>query len=425
MVITVVGLGFVGLTSALGFASLGHKVYGIEINESRLATIASGKLPFLEPGLDEALAQYLEKHFFPSNDIAKAVHESDIIYFCVGTPYGQDGQADLTFLFEALRQTLAHAGDGKFRVLVTKSTIPPGTTAKRVTPFVASLDFTPGTDIGVACNPEFLREGHCWEDFVGSDRVVIGVSDTQSELLLRKLYQNMRCPIFCVSPNTAEFIKYLSNTLLATLISYSNEMSLAADAFGDIDVAEAFHILHMDRRWGGCDMASYAYPGCGYGGYCLPKDTNALYAAAKHSGYEPHILGSVIAVNDAMPDAMAARIAGAADLNKNACIGILGLSFKPGSDDVRDAPPAKIIRALNMAGYHNILAFDPVVKETEFKQLYNTLSVHCAQTLQDVLDKADVLALTTAWPEFLKLRNMTGKTIVDCRYALASSGKRV
>lgn len=418
MVITVVGLGFVGLTSALGFAELGHKVHGMEVNAERLARIASGQLPFLEPGLDEALTRHLGKSFFPSGDIAQAVRESDIIYFCVGTPYGKDGQADLTFLFEAVRQALEHGKDGKFRVLVTKSTVPPGTTTKRVTPFVASLGFAPGEDIGVACNPEFLREGHCWEDFIGSDRVVLGVADARSEAMLRDLYSGMSCPVFCVAPNTAEFIKYLSNTLLATLISYSNEMSLAADAFGGIDVAEAFRILHKDRRWNGCEMTSYAYPGCGYGGYCLPKDTNALCAAAGNCGYETRILKNVIAVNEAMPDAMAARIAATAGTDRNARIGVLGLSFKPGSDDVRDAPPAKIISALNAAGYRNILAFDPVVKEAEFKSHYAMLSFHCAENLEEILSGADVLALTTAWPEFLDLRNITDKPVVDCRYAL-------
>lgn len=421
MVITVVGLGFVGLTSALGFSELGHKVYGIEVNQERLAAIASGRLPFLEPGLDKALVKHLGKNFFPVATLAEAVRESEVVYFCVGTPYGDNGQADLTFLFTALREALAHAKDGKFRVLVTKSTVPPGTTAKRVVPFVESLGFTPGRDIGVACNPEFLREGHCWEDFIGSDRIVIGVSDAPSEALLRELYRTMACPIFCVSPNTAEYIKYLSNTLLATLISWSNEMSLAADAFGDIDIAKAFRILHLDRRWGGCEMASYAYPGCGYGGYCLPKDTNALCAAAQSAGYETRILKNVIAVNESMPDAMATRIARTAGENRMACIGILGLSFKPGSDDVRDAPPAKILAALNAAGFKNILAFDPVVKEADFREKYNGLCFRYAKSLQEALVEADVLALTTAWPEFLSLREKTKKPLVDCRYALKPS----
>lgn len=425
MVVTVIGLGFVGLTSALGFAELGHKVYGMEVNEERLASITAGQLPFLEPGLDAALSRHLGKNFFPSRPMAEAVRESEAVYFCVGTPYGENGQADLTFLVEALRQVLACGRDGRFRVLVTKSTVPPGTTAKRVTPFVASLGFEPGKDTGVACNPEFLREGHCWEDFIHADRIVLGVSDARSKALLCELYRGMTCPVFCVSPNTAEYIKYLSNTLLATLISWSNEMSLAADAFGDIDTAQAFRILHKDHRWGGCEMASYAYPGCGYGGYCLPKDTNALCAAAGNAGYEPRILKNVIAVNDAMPEAMAARIIKTAGLDSNICIGILGLSFKPGSDDVRDAPPAKIIAALNRAGYRNILAFDPVVGESGFRACHKNLSLRCAGSLEEVLTEAGVLALTTAWPEFLELRMKTEKPVVDCRYALKPSVKAV
>lgn len=425
MVVTVVGLGFVGLTTALGFAELGHKVYGLESNPERLAAIRAGRLPFLEPGLDKALARHLGRSFHPVASPAEALRASQIIYFCVGTPYGQDGQADLRFLFEALRQCLAHSDDGRFRVLVIKSTVPPGSTSKRVAPFVASLGFEAGRDLGLACNPEFLREGHCWDDFIQADRIVLGVSDARSAQALRELYQPLSCPVFCVSPDTAEFVKYLSNTLLATLISYSNEMSLAADALGDIETAEAFRILHLDRRWGGCEMTSYVWPGCGYGGYCLPKDTNALKAAAEKSGFETSILKNVIAVNEGMSQAMAARITKAAGHDQKACLGLLGLSFKPGSDDVRDAPSARIMRELNNLGYDNIVAFDPAVQEREFKSHYGDLVFSCASDLPELLRRADIVALLTAWPEFLNLRELTAKPVVDCRYALKSVTARL
>ena len=258
MVITVFGLGFVGLTTALGFCEYGHTVYGVEVNDKRLATIKGGKLPFLEPGLDDALVRHLENRFHPisASGLGKAIAESDAVYYCVGTPYGKDGQADLKYLYGAIDMTLEQIKDNKFRVLVTKSTIPPSTTESKVIPYIESKGKKVGEDLGVANNPEFLREGHCWDDFMNADRIVLGVSDKKSEKVLREIYASVKEPVFCVSLNTGEFIKYLSNTLLATLISYSNEMSIAADAIGNIDVAQAFRILNMDKRWGGATMAS-------------------------------------------------------------------------------------------------------------------------------------------------------------------------
>lgn len=414
--VTVVGLGFVGLTTALGFAEYGHKVYGIEASEARMKTIQSGKLPFLEPGLDEALTRHLGKNFLPTADWESAIADSECIYYCVGTPYGEDGQADLTYLYGALEQTLAAVHDDKFRVLVTKSTIPPSTTEKRIIPFLEERGVRVPEQLGVANNPEFLREGHCWEDFTHADRIVLGVSDSRSEEVLRRIYDKETAPVFCVSLNTGEFIKYLSNTSLACLISYANEMSMAADAIGGIDVTSAFRILHMDKRWQTGGIRSYFYPGCGYGGYCLPKDTNAFYARARDNGFDGQILRNVIHLNEDMPRVTARRIIRAAGEDKDAAIGILGLSFNPGSDDVRDTPSAKIIRALNEAGYRNILAYDPVAME-EFQTRYR-LDCRCTDTYEELVEGAQTLAIATAWPMFADVRERTDKPVVDCRYML-------
>ena len=414
--VTVVGLGFVGLTTALGFAEYGHKVYGIEVNEARMATIQSGKLPFLEPGLDKALKRHLGKNFIPTTDWEAAVADSECVYYCVGTPYGEDGQADLTYLYSAIEQTLSAIHDNKFRVLVTKSTIPPSTTEKRIIPFLEKHGVKVPEQLGVANNPEFLREGHCWEDFTNPDRIVVGVSDKRSEDMIRQLYETETAPVFCVSLNTGEFIKYLSNTSLACLISYANEMSMAADAIGGIDTAAAFHILHMDKRWQTGTIRAYFYPGCGYGGYCLPKDTNAFYARTKDSGFDGQILKNTIRINDEMPEVTAKRIIQAAGEDKGTCIGILGLSFNPGSDDVRDTPSAKIIRELNEAGYRNILAYDPVAME-EFQAHYQ-LECRYAVTYDDLLKQAGTVAITTAWPMFKDVKSRTNSPVVDCRYML-------
>lgn len=418
MVITIFGLGFVGLTTALGFAEYGHTVYGVEVNEARLHTIQSGRLPFLEPGLGEALNRHLNERFHPisSQQLSDAISKSDCVYYCVGTPYGTDGQADLTYLLKAIDQTIANADDTRFRVLVVKSTIPPSTTESKIIPYLQQKGVQLGERFGVANNPEFLREGHCWDDFMKADRIVLGVSDEKSETVVRQIYATVSAPVFCVSLNTGEFIKYLSNTLLATLISYSNEMSVVADTVGNIDVAEAFRILHLDKRWGGCNMASYVYPGCGYGGYCLPKDTNALYAVMKSMGFDAQILKNVIVTNDNMPTFIAQRIDKAVGSCKERKLAILGLSFKPGSDDVRDAPSAKIIAQLQKMGYGHILGFDPVAND-EFKSHYD-LPVTYYSDYEAIIKDADAFVIATAWPEFKDIRKMTNKTVVDCRYML-------
>lgn len=417
MTVTVFGLGFVGLTTALGLAEYGHKVYGVETDAKRLETIRGGELPFCEPGLDEALRRHLGGGFFPTEDWKEAVTQSQVIYFCVGTPYGPGGQADLTYLYDALLRAAEAAGDGRFRVLAVKSTIPPSTTETRVIPFLREHGAKIPEEFGVANNPEFLREGHCWEDFIHADRIVFGVSDSRSGSVLKKLYQDSGIPVYCVSSNTGEFIKYLSNTVLACLISFSNEMSLAAEAVGGIDVAEAFRILHLDKRWQTGTIRNYFYPGCGYGGYCLPKDTNAFYAAMKGLGFDCAILKNVISTNESMPGRAADRIARMAGGNPNKCIGILGLSFNPGSDDVRDTPSAKIIQALNDRGYQKILAYDPAAMDA-FQARYPRLKYRCGESCESVLKKADLIAITTAWPEFSGLRERTEKPIADCRFLL-------
>lgn len=417
MVITVFGLGFVGLTTAVAFADGGDTVYGIEVNEGRRAQIGRGELPFVEPGLDDALTRTLGRTFFVDMPAAEAVAKSDVVFYCVGTPYGEDGQADLTYLFKAIDETLPNIDRDRFTVLVVKSTVPPSTTSELVVPYVQKAGFDVGSEIGIANNPEFLREGHCWEDVTEADRVVVGVSDERTEDVLRRLYAGIDCPFHAVSLNTGEYIKYLSNTLLATLISWANEMSLIADTVGDIQVAEAFRILHEDNRWGDptCNMASYAYPGCGYGGYCLPKDTNALYARAKAKGYEPKMLRETIRVNDAMPGAIAEKVMSAC--GKDARIGVAGLSFKPDSDDVRDTPAAKIIHRLIEAGYDNIVGYDPLAMD-EFAK-HHDCDIDYADDLPALLNQSDAILIATAWPQFEEISALLdGRPLIDARYML-------
>lgn len=345
-----------------------------------------------------------------------ALKNSEIIFYCVGTPYGKDGSADLKYLFAALDMTFDAIDDENFRVLTIKSTIPPSTTSEKIIPYINDkLSEKFRKNFAVANNPEFLREGHCWEDFINADRIVIGCDDEKAREELIQLYSPLNVPIKCVTPSTGEFIKYLSNTLLATLISYSNEMAQAADTIGDIDVAESFKIIHMDKRWNGCNMTTYLYPGCGYGGYCLPKDTNAFLAQSKAKGFESPILKNVIATNDKRPAIIAKKIVG--NLDKKSGIGILGLSFKPLSDDVRDTPAFRIIKEILIAGYKNIFAYDPVAN-SNFVKNYPELPIKILKSAREVYDTSEVVAIVTAWDEFRKVPTFGNKKIVDCRYML-------
>jgi len=416
-IITVFGLGFVGLTTALAFAEKGNKVYGYDTDNIRAETIKNGVLPFVEPGLDNALTKHINNGFTIVNDPKSAVIESDFIFLCVGTPCGEEGEADLKYIYSVIDNIYLQLNDDKYRVVVIKSTVPPSTTSERVIPYLKNKGLEVGEKFTVANNPEFLREGHCWDDMINADRIVCGVSNKKGEEMLLSLYENFNIPFYAVSLNTGEFIKYLSNTLLATMISYSNEMSKIANVIGDIQIKEAFNILHMDKRWKTGNMSSYIYPGCGYGGYCLPKDTQAMYEKSTSKGYEPMILKNVIKVNNSMPKFMVDKIMEAA--NKTDKIGILGLSFKPGSDDVRDSSSAKIIEILIDKGYTNsILAYDPMANKA-FEEKYKFNEVIYCNDIDSLCSNSDLLVLVTVWDEFKNVKNKySNKKIIDCRYFL-------
>jgi len=412
--IGVFGLGFVGLTTSLGLAEKGFLVHGYDVDSSKLQNIYNGNIPFLEIGLNDALVRNIKKTFFPVQSAQDTVKESDIIFFCVGTPCGENGKADLSYLFSAIDSILPVLKDGKYRVLIIKSTVPPGTAQNDILPYLYRKEIH--DNFSLANNPEFLREGKCWEDFMQPDRIVCGISDERSSNLLRILYQPFNVPVHFVSLNTAEFIKYLSNTLLASLISFSNEMSIIADIIGNINIKQAFHILHEDKRLKNSGIANYIFPGCGFGGYCLPKDTQAMAAKAKQYGMEPHILNEVIAINEKMPNFFINKIKAHAGTDK--IIGILGLSFKPESDDIRDSASAKIITLLQEEGYNNINAYDPVANDA-FDKYYKFKYINYMLNKNDLCDKSDVIILITAWNDFINLNyEYKNKIWIDCRYFL-------
>ena len=415
--IAIVGLGFVGLTTALGFSQKNFKVYGYDINKHRISLIKKCQIPFYEPHLENACKTYLGNNFIIADSLQEAVSKSEVIFYCVGTPSGEDGSADLTYLYNAIDETLKGLDKDNYKVLVIKSTIPPSTTQEKIKPFIEKLGFTVGKDIGLANNPEFLREGCAWDDFIHPDRIVIGVEDQKSSEILNHCYKAFVAPIHKVSLNTGEFIKYLSNTLLSSLISYSNEMSMVANSIGGIDIPKAFKILHEDKRWFGqpAKMTSYVYPGCGFGGYCLPKDTMAIRSISDAKGFSPKILQSVIETNSLIKNFVVDCLI--KEIKPNQAIGILGLSFKPDSDDVRETPSKDIIEKLLERGYSNLYAYDPMAVEV-FKKAYN-INIHYLDSLEDIVQKADFLVLLTAWNQFKERQDLLKrKPLYDFRYFL-------
>lgn len=418
MNVSILGLGFVGLTTGLGLAKKGFKTYGFDINEPRLASLKSHHIPFFEPHLKEVLEETLGNSFFLDVSFEEAIKNSDAVFLCVGTPEKADGSADLTYLLNGIEQIL-NVNTEKFQVIITKSTVPPSTLSMEVIPFVnQKLVENTNRKVGFASNPEFLREGYCWEDFIEPDRVVIGVEDEKSKEILDKVYQPFGAPIHYVNYNTAEYIKYLSNTLLSTMISYSNEMSMIAGAIGNIEVKNAFRILHEDKRWFGqpAGMKSYVYPGCGYGGYCLPKDTAALISVAEKNGFSPEMLKANLHVNKEIKPFLVEQIV--SQIDTNSTLGILGLSFKPNSDDVRITPTKDIIEQLLEKGYSKIFAYDPISNE-EFKSHYPDLAITYINTLDELFEKVDSMVLLTGWDEFKDNKEqLQKKKVFDFRYTL-------
>jgi UDPglucose 6-dehydrogenase len=418
--ITVIGLGFVGLTTALGFSSKNFKVFGVDLDKNKIALLKTKKTPFFEEGIEEQLSYHLGNNFIIKDDLKEAVSSSKIIFLCVGTPCDINGNADLKYIYSALDDTLKYCDE--YKVLVIKSTVPPSTIHSKIKSYIEGKNFLIGKDIGLICNPEFLRESTAFDDFMNPDRIVIGVdqNDYNAIDLMQTIYQPFNAPIHIVSLNTAEFIKYLSNTLLATMISYANEMSMIADEIGGIDLRRAFDILHEDKRWFGqpAPMTKYVYPGCGFGGYCLPKDTQAMLNVAKEKYHNSNsILSATLAVNNLIKKHSVAKIL-KLTTNKNTSIGILGLSFKPNSDDVRDTPAAHIISGLLEKGYTNISAYDPLANHC-FKQHYPHLTINYVSSLNDIMTANDVIVIVTAYNEFKNLKQnkvMEKKHLIDLRY---------
>ena len=410
MNILIMGLGFVGLTTALGLAEKGHIVFGYDTDSVKLAELAGGKVSLSEPDLNAALLRHLDKNFNILKTPSDAVKNIHAVFICVGTPCDDNGSADLSYIYSSIDMLELLLKSESFNgVIVIKSTVPPGTTKNKIIQYLRGKGIT----APVANNPEFLREGYCWSDFINPDRVVCGTEDSNAQDILKTVYKDFNAPIIFTSFNTAEFIKYLSNNMLANMISFSNEMSIIAKTIGDISVKQSFETLHMDRRWANATMKSYVYPGCGFGGYCLPKDLEAMIAQAKSYGITPVILESVQSANQSMASFFVEQI----KENTNENIGVLGLSFKPNSDDVRCTPAANIITTLIAKGYKSIYAYDPEANTT-FQNAY-TFPINYCESIDEVCKQVKTIIIVTAWPQFKEIdKKYPDVKFIDGRYIL-------
>lgn len=420
--IAVFGLGFVGLTTAIGFANHGFTTYGYEILSEKVLQLQQGCIPFFEKDLEENLENVLHKTLFITNKLQEALLDTDIIFYCIGTPMDKDGNANLSYICEALRQTSANIGLCKKQpILIIKSTVPPSSSQEIFIPFLHQSGIDVNQDSKSQAflinNPEFLREGHAYHDFMNPDRIIIGTNNQSYLERVKTVYKPFNAPMFFTTLNSAEFIKYLSNTLLATNISFANEMSMIAQTIGDIDIKQSFQILHRDKRFHGSPsgITNYIYPGLGFGGYCLPKDTLALSKKASEKGLETNILNSVLKTNEKILDYYITKIQNEVTIDQK--IIILGLSFKPLSDDVRDSKSATLIQKLLDMGYHNIYAYDPIATEN-FKATYSLPISYTKHLDETIKNDQCLIIVATAWPEFKQIHFNENQKILDLRFYL-------
>jgi UDPglucose 6-dehydrogenase len=409
-----IGGGYVGLVSGACFAELGNDVAVVESDAAKLASLKSGSIPIYEPGLDTLVADnHRSGRLTFGDDIAAAVAGADCVFIAVGTPTRRgDGHADLTYVYAAVEQ-VARALPG-YSVIVTKSTVPVGT-GRRIRAILR--DVRPDLEVDVASNPEFLREGSAIGDFMRPDRVVIGVETERAREVLRLLYRPLyliEAPILFTSLETAELIKYAANSFLAMKVTFINEMADVCERAG-ADVHDLARGIGLDGRIG----RKFLHPGPGFGGSCFPKDTLAMVRIAQDVGVPSRLIEAVVAVNDARKAGMAARvIAAAGDSVRGKTIAILGLTFKPETDDMRDAPSIPIIGRLVEDGAI-IRAFDPEGIE-QARPLLPPSVIYCRDAL-DAATGADLLVIVTEWNEFRaidaqRLREaMRGNVVIDLR----------
>ncbi len=400
MPIAMIGAGYVGLVSAACFSEFGTKVVCVEADEGRLGMLREGGIPFYEPGLASLVSRNVEaERLLFSGDLEDAVSASNLVLIAVGTPMRrEDGNADLSHVTSATA-AIARALPGDRRTVVaTKSTVPVGT-ARSIESAIAEVrpDLTPGEDFDVASNPEFLREGTAIGDFMRPDRVILGVNSEHARNLLSDLYRPLSLrdvPILSTDRETAELVKYATNGFLATKIAFINEIADICEKIG-ADVKDVARGLGMDRRIG----SKFLHPGPGFGGSCLPKDAAALAETARGQGVRSRIVEAVLESNASRKMAVADRLAAALyGRIRSQTVAVLGLTFKPETDDLREAPSRTVLPELIRRGAF-VRAYDPIGMEAA-KRIPEFSGVEFADTAQTAMSGADALLILTEWNEF-------------------------
>ncbi len=404
LTISVVGTGYVGAVTGACLAELGHPVVFVGRDQRKLDLISFGKSPIFECGLDQLLASN-KGRITTTTDLSDAVRSTDLTFICVGTPSQEDGSIDLQQIREvSLSIGRSLGGDERRHTVIVKSTVLPGTTENVVIPILERESGKKAfVEFGVASNPEFLKEGTAVEDFFHTDRVVLGVNDRATRDLLEQVYSPLHVPLYVTTIRTSEMIKYTSNAFLATKISFANEIGNLCKEMG-IDSYEVFQGVGMDSRIG----PQFFRSGIGFGGSCFPKDVRALVAHARALGIEPRILDAVIGTNEDQPGRMIGLLKRHVDI-AGKTIGVLGLAFKPDSDDIRESRAIPVVEALLAGGAH-VVAFDPVAMD-RFRARFPGIAY--AKSARDVLD-ADAVLIVTEWKEFEDL-DYRGRTVIDGR----------
>jgi UDPglucose 6-dehydrogenase len=406
----VIGTGYVGLVTGTCFAEMGHEVICLDIDASRIQQLVNGIMPIYEPGLEQMVSQNVQAGRLAfTTSYSVALENADFAFIAVGTPSGEAGEADLQYVRTAA-ETIAKNLDHPI-IIVNKSTVPVGT-GDWVSDIIRQKNGREKLKFRVVSNPEFLREGSAVNDFMQPDRVVLGSTNPRAAEEVAELYETLRAPILITDLRTAEMIKYASNAFLATRISFINEIANICESLG-ADVRQVAKGMGLDKRIG----SSFLDAGLGWGGSCFPKDVKALAHMAEKQGAHPQLLQAVMDINTGQRLRAVEKISKALGGLQGKVIGILGLSFKPNTDDIRDAPALDIIRML-LAANAKVQGYDPQAMDYAKKEIPELI---LCQTPYEAAKNVDGLLLATEWNEFRSLNfkiikeNMRGKAILDGR----------
>ena len=395
MNIAIVGTGYVGLVSGACFAEMGIDVTCVDINPEKIKCLLNGEIPIYEPGLDDLVKRNVEAgrlHF--TTDLTTCLDNVEVVFSAVGTPPDEDGSADLQYVLEVARTFGQHIK--KYTILVTKSTVPVGT-AKKVKAVIEEELTERGEqiDFEVASNPEFLKEGAAIKDFMSPDRVVVGIESDRAKKVMERLYRPFQMNnyrLYFMDIPSAEMTKYAANAMLATRISFMNDIANLCDLVGaNVDMVRKG--IGADTRIG----SKFLYPGCGYGGSCFPKDVKALARTAREYGYTMGVIEAVEAVNERQKEIVVKKLQDKLGTLRGKTIALWGLAFKPETDDMREAPALVVIEKLLEAGA-SVKVYDPVAMD-ECRRRIGDRVVYC-KDMYDVVIDADALAVLTEWKEF-------------------------